>query len=180
MKTIVAGSREKYWPSDFDYMAAINQAVTDSKFLITEVVSGMATGFDLWGIEWAKGVGLPWSEFPADWNKHGKRAGYIRNTAMAIYAKAAIVIWDGQSRGSKHMIDIARQEHKKIYVHIPGVAVTEQSGVVNYGSKTANMYGCEPCPRCSRRFRVVFAGSNKHISCDDCNFMQPITKEVPF
>lgn len=177
MRTIIAGSREKYWPKDFDYIAAINDAAAASMFMITEVVSGMANGIDLAGIEWAKGVGMPWKEMPADWTRFKRRAGYLRNEDMAEYAEAAIVIWDGTSDGSKHMIQIARRKRLKTYVHIPGIVNNGKSGVINFYSPTANMYGCEPCPRCGRQYRCTFADSPNHISCDDCNYMELITKE---
>jgi len=37
--------------------------------------------------------------------------GYVRNTQMAKYADACVVFWDGESRGTKHMIDLAKK-HK--------------------------------------------------------------------
>lgn len=46
---------------------------------------------------------------PADWDKHGKSAGYKRNEEMARNADALIAFWDGKSKGTKHMIDIARE-----------------------------------------------------------------------
>ena len=54
---------------------------------------------------------------PADWNKYGKSAGYKRNEEMANIADAALVIWDGESRGSKHMIDIAKKQKLQVYVY---------------------------------------------------------------
>lgn len=177
MRTIIAGSREKYWPADFDYIAEINQAVADSQFLITEVVSGTANGIDKKGIYWARGVGIPFKPFPANWNRDGKRAGYLRNEDMAEYAEAAIVVWDGRSPGSKHMIQIARRKRLKMYVHIPGVVTNGKSGIINLNSPTANMYGCEPCPRCKREYRCNFADSPNHITCDDCNYMELITTQ---
>ena len=50
-------------------------------------------------------------EFPADWDKHGKSAGYKRNLEMAENADALIAFWDGESRGTKHMIDIAKEKN---------------------------------------------------------------------
>lgn len=41
--------------------------------------------------------------FDADWNKHGKAAGPIRNKQMADYADVLILIWDGKSKGSTNM-----------------------------------------------------------------------------
>lgn len=46
----------------------------------------------------------------ADWDIYGKSAGYIRNAEMAKYADACVVFWDGKSRGTKHMIDLAKKE----------------------------------------------------------------------
>ncbi|WP_197026348.1 hypothetical protein [Polaribacter sp. Hel_I_88] len=47
--------------------------------------------------------------FPAEWNKFGKAAGPVRNKEMAIYADALIAFWDGKSRGTKNMIQLAKQ-----------------------------------------------------------------------
>ncbi len=48
-------------------------------------------------------------EFPADWEKFGKKAGYIRNEEMAKYSDSCIVFWDGKSKGTKHMIELAKK-----------------------------------------------------------------------
>ena len=52
--------------------------------------------------------------FPAKWDKYGKSAGYRRNTEMADYADALIAFWDGKSRGTAHMIKIAKERNLKI------------------------------------------------------------------
>jgi hypothetical protein len=92
---------------------------------ITEVVCGMARGIDLAGKEWARR--LEWedyplqssapivSEFPADWDKHGRSAGHIRNGEMAKYADALLLIWDGQSRGSANMKAQMEKLGKPVY-----------------------------------------------------------------
>ena len=50
--------------------------------------------------------------FPADWKVYGKQAGPVRNRQMLNYAKeeqgALLAFWDGKSRGTKNMIDIAK------------------------------------------------------------------------
>jgi hypothetical protein len=101
MKTIIAGSRNI---TDYDVVAYGCSVIP---WRITEVVSGCARGADYLGLEWAQEFDLPVRKFPANWNKYGKAAGYYRNREMAKYAKACIVFWDGESKGSKHMIDIA-------------------------------------------------------------------------
>lgn len=70
------------------------------------VVTGMAKGADLAGYEYAKNFAkLPYKEFPADWDKLGMQAGFIRNIAMAEEDGLVngIMFWDGKSRGTEHM-----------------------------------------------------------------------------
>ena len=58
--------------------------------------------------------------FPADWNAYGKADGYRRNVKMAEYALeeygALIAFWNGKSRGTKHMIDVARKKGLSVRV----------------------------------------------------------------
>lgn len=106
MKTIIAGSREITSPG------IVARAILASGIEITEVVSGGARGVDSLGEQWARRSRIPVTEFPvtpADWKKYGKRAGYIRNHKMGEYAEALIAVWDGQSRGTGHMINIAKE-----------------------------------------------------------------------
>lgn len=72
------------------------------------IVSGMAKGADRCGEEYARKHGLQISFFPALWNQHGTRAGFIRNEEMAKNADAVVCFWDGKSSGTQHMIETAR------------------------------------------------------------------------
>lgn len=112
MKTIIAGTRDI---CDYE---ALCQAILFSNFDITEVVSGKARGVDTLGERFAKEFELPIKEFPADWNKYGKSAGPIRNKEMASYAEACICVWDGKSKGTKNMIQLAEKYNLKLYVHL--------------------------------------------------------------
>ena len=38
------------------------------------------------------------------------------NKQMADYADALVAIWDGKSRGTKHMIDLARMQSLEVFV----------------------------------------------------------------
>ncbi len=78
-----------------------------------EVVSGTAKGADSLGERWARSRGHKVTQMPADWNRYGKQAGYIRNVDMADYALThehcgLAVFWDGKSRGTKHMLGTAQ------------------------------------------------------------------------
>ena len=54
--------------------------------------------------------------FIPQWDKYGKKAGYLRNVEMAENANALIAFWDGKSKGTKHMIDIATERNLPIRV----------------------------------------------------------------
>lgn len=111
MKVIIAGSRHM----PFSMYPLIQQAVDKSGFDITEVVCGMARGADMFGAKWAYENKIPVKKFPADWDKHRKAAGYIRNAEMAQYADAAIIfIWDGSS-GSADMERKMRALKKPVF-----------------------------------------------------------------
>lgn len=74
------------------------------------IISGTCKGADLLGERYAKEKGLGIKKFPADWDKHGKKAGAVRNIEMANNADALICFWDGQSKGAGMMIEIAKQK----------------------------------------------------------------------
>lgn len=113
MKTIIAGSR------NIQDLRFVEQAIEESGFNITQVVCGCARGVDDLGRKWAgNGNRIPVKLFMAKWNKLGKSAGYIRNKQMAEYADALIAIWDGESKGTKHMIDLAKERGLKVFVKI--------------------------------------------------------------
>ncbi len=109
MKTIIAGSRSLH---DYD---AVCKAIENSLFDITEVVSGTANGVDRMGEIWASENGIPVKRFPADWNRHGKAAGPIRNQQMGDYAEALIAITTG-SPGTRNMIEYAKKKGLKVFV----------------------------------------------------------------
>lgn len=112
MRTIIAGGR------DIDDPKVLEAALAACPWTaeITEVVSGKARGIDTLGERWAEANNIPVAPFPADWNLNGKAAGPIRNTAMSNYAEALVAIWDGQSRGTKDMIDKATAKGLCVFV----------------------------------------------------------------
>ena len=54
--------------------------------------------------------------YPADWDTYGKSAGYRRNQLMADNADALVAFWDGQSRGTGHMINLAKERNLKVRI----------------------------------------------------------------
>lgn len=81
------------------------------------VVSGCALGVDTYGIRWAEERGLPVMRYPADWDRHGKSAGILRNIQMAAVADALVALWDGESPGTRHMVQEADKRGLRVYIH---------------------------------------------------------------
>lgn len=73
------------------------------------ILSGHASGADALGERFAEEHGLKCELHPADWKKHGRAAGPIRNTEMARISDALIAFWDGKSPGTRSMINLARK-----------------------------------------------------------------------
>jgi YspA, cpYpsA-related SLOG family len=110
MRVIIAGSR-----TITDY-ARLCDAVRRSGFAVSRVVSGMAAGVDSLAVRYAALHGLPCDRFPAEWRKYGRSAGYRRNVQMAQHADALIALWDGQSPGTRHMIETAKARGLAVFV----------------------------------------------------------------
>ena len=118
MRIIIAGSRTI---TDFKIVQkAVFQALHEWKKTysdVTEVFSGCAKGVDILGQIWSTKYGKQLLLYPADWEKYGKKAGYLRNEKMAKLTDGLIAIWDGKSKGTKHMIDIANKKGLKVFVY---------------------------------------------------------------
>ena len=68
------------------------------------------------GEQYGKQRGYKINYFPADWKTFGKSAGYIRNQEMAENADALVAFWDGKSRGTANMIDIAQRYNLRVRI----------------------------------------------------------------
>lgn len=112
-KVIIAGGREF---KDYDTLRSYCDHCLKNQTEV-EIVSGCANGADKLGERYAMERGYAVAKFAADWNRFSKRAGYIRNTEMGEYADALIAFWDGESKGTKHMIDIANNLNLKVRIY---------------------------------------------------------------
>lgn len=111
MKVIIAGSRTGFVARN------VFEAIEAAAFPVSEVVSGGAKGVDKDGEYYATLNGIPISQFIPDWDKHGKKAGMLRNIQMGNYADALIAVWDGKSKGTQHMIEYMLSLNKPVYVY---------------------------------------------------------------
>ena len=122
LRVIIAGSRDF---NDYKLLKKSAIEIITKKTMLpdlTRIVSGGARGADTLGERFANEMGLEISRFIPDWEGLGKRAGYVRNAEMAKFAVeddnygVLIAFWDGQSRGTKHMIDLANKYGLEVHV----------------------------------------------------------------
>lgn len=114
MKVIVAGGRDF---NNFDLLSSeLKQFIGEQNKNSCEIVCGKARGADTLGEEFAKQHQFPIVYFSADWETYGKSAGYIRNMQMAEYADSLVAFWDGKSKGTKHMIDLAYRHKLEVEI----------------------------------------------------------------
>lgn len=114
-KLIVAGGRNfnDYAHLRDEILSLANSAYTNKA---VSIVSGMARGADALAVKFAKAHGVVLYEFPADWNKHGNRAGFIRNRAMGDFSDGLLAFWDGASKGTAQMIDYMQKLNKPVHI----------------------------------------------------------------
>ena len=112
MKVLICGSRT------ISDSAVVLKAVAQSGIRPTHIISGGARGVDRLASQYAASRGIEFTEYLADWNKYGKRAGFVRNYVMVGAAEAVIAVWDGTSRGTKHSIEYARSCGKWVFVYL--------------------------------------------------------------
>lgn len=105
VKVIIAGGRDF---NDYELLKSSCDKILED-LIDVEIVSGGARGADSLGEKYAIERGLPIKIFKADWAKHGKSSGFKRNIEMAEYADMLICFWDGESKGTRHMINTAHK-----------------------------------------------------------------------
>ena len=108
MKVGVIGSRgltvdnlEQYLPED-----------------TTEIVSGGAKGIDTCAREYALSHDIKLTEFLPEYSRYGRGAPLKRNLQIIIYSDLGIAFWDGQSKGTKNVIENCKKLNVKVDVHI--------------------------------------------------------------
>ena len=112
MKLAVIGGR------DFNDFSLLNEIIwscfgTDFEpYHATTIISGGAKGADFLAKRWAmiaRPEGIKYLEFPADWDKYGKSAGFIRNQQIIDACDILLAFWDGKSHGTQNTIAKAKK-----------------------------------------------------------------------
>lgn len=114
-KIIVAGSRtfNDYNLLKFTLDMLIRKYPKEDKLAF---ISGTAKGADFIGEQYAKSIGTEVLRFPADWDRYGKSAGYIRNAEMGKVANTLVAFWDYKSAGTRNMIEIMKKKNADVYI----------------------------------------------------------------
>lgn len=97
---------------DFKNYSLMTKLLENYKSKITLVVSGAAKGADSLGEKWAIDNNIETLIFPADWDRFGKTAGYIRNEDIIKHCDLCIAFWDGKSKGTKHSLSLCKKYNK--------------------------------------------------------------------
>lgn len=115
IKVVVAGGRDfnDYELLDKTLVEILKQKGKPSEI---EIVCGGARGADALGEKFAKKRKCKIKYFPADWDRFGKSAGYRRNAEMADHSDVLVAYWDQKSRGTMHMIDLAKKKGLEVHV----------------------------------------------------------------
>jgi hypothetical protein len=105
MRLLVCGGRDF-----FDVVAlreAMNAVVGEETDVV--VIHGAARGADSLADQIAREAKVPVEAYPADWEKHGKRAGFLRNSKMLREGKPDVVLAAPGGRGTAMMVRIAKE-----------------------------------------------------------------------
>lgn len=102
MNVVVCGSRGFF---NYDYFKKEMCCVL-KKYQTQDIIliSGGAKGADTFAREYALENNITFKEYLADWENHGRGAGYIRNIEMLDIANEVVAFWDGKSPGTAHII----------------------------------------------------------------------------
>ena len=109
MRVLICGGRDytKIKPA-FKFIESFHCFSIDTgKGAITTVISGGAFGADRLGELWAELSGVEIDRYPADWDKYGKSAGFVRNSQMLKEGKPDMILALPGGKGTDMMCKIA-------------------------------------------------------------------------
>lgn len=116
IKLIVAGTRTF---TDYQYVKDKIEDLLESKSLSSkeiEIITGGSRGVDTLAERWSRENNVTCTVIKAEWKRHGKKAGPMRNQVMAEIGDILLAFWDGKSRGTKDMIVKAKGKKIDIYI----------------------------------------------------------------
>lgn len=116
MRIIVTGMRD--WTDWNRVWRALDVATAVCGLSNAIIIEGGAKGADEHARSWASEKMVRNITYPAEWAKHGKPAGRIRNRLMASDgAEVCLAFWDGKSPGTGDMICVAVEHGIPVRIH---------------------------------------------------------------
>lgn len=117
MKLAIVGGRDFNDPTILiEYLHSI---ICFQEELFSEkviVISGGAKGADAIAKKSALIAELEYIEYPAEWDKYGKYAGFHRNQTIVDNCGMVLAFWDGKSRGTADTIEKAKRAKKPTFI----------------------------------------------------------------
>jgi len=114
MKVLCCGSRT--WTNLPKIISAFEDLLKEGP--IERILQGGAVGADHWCALEAARRGIKVFEYPAEWEKYGRAAGYIRNEEMIKENPDVVLAFQvDNSKGTQHTIDLAREKGIKVIVY---------------------------------------------------------------
>lgn len=87
------------------------------KYDVIEIISGGAKGADTFGEQYATENNIPKKIYKPDWEKYGKKAGFLRNHTIIKACDVCLALWDGNSNGTRHDINLCKEYDKTCFVY---------------------------------------------------------------
>ena len=112
MKLAVVGSQTF---SSYDTLSIVLDEIR-KLYEITVIVSGGAKGADSLAEIYAADNNITTDIYPAEWDKYGKGAGFIRNKTIWDNSDLGVAFWDGKSKGTAHSFKLSEKQSKILYV----------------------------------------------------------------
>lgn len=132
----IVGSRDA---NDYEYYETkvkkkLAQLV-EAGFIIKLIISGEAPGIDAMTVDFCAWNGYDYRGFPADWDRLGGGAGFMRNSDVVAAADVIIAIWDRKSTGTKDTVNKALGAKKMVQIY----NLPEFNGGSRYYPKTRKL-----------------------------------------
>ncbi|MGN0448334.1 MAG: hypothetical protein ACI4GC_07305 [Acutalibacteraceae bacterium] len=86
---------------------------------IDMIISGGARGIDICARNYAYKHRILIKEYLPDYGSYGRKAPIIRNEIIVMESDIVYVFWDGKSKGTRSVIDFAKQYGKPCNIFVP-------------------------------------------------------------
>ena len=115
VKLAIVGSRTFNDYATFNFV--MNKICRENDYNVKQVISGGAVGADTYGEQFARLRNIPIRVLRPDWNREGKKAGFLRNVEIIKACTVCIAFWDGESHGTRHDIQLCIEQKKDCWVY---------------------------------------------------------------